>query len=241
MPSYYLPDLSPAPGSFVSLSGSEHHHLATVRRQAVGDLVTLTDGKGLLIRAKIRQIGKKDAELELIERIEVVPPADYAIAFSLLKSQHDELIVEKCTELGAKTLFPFISDSSVRKPSANTAERFAKIALAAIKQCDSPFLPEIHATTQLKKLLQNITTQGYTPVICSERRPDRWIEAGEYTAPPCFVIGPEGGWSEAEFQLFSELGLPEITFSPLIARAETAAIAIASQWLISSKLLSIKR
>lgn len=241
MPSYYIPELIDYSGGLVSLSGGEFHHLANVRRQAKGDLITLNNGNGLLIQARILTIGKKEAQLELLEPVPVKRVAKYAIAFSLLKSQNDELIIEKCTELGTTAFFPFNSENSVKKPNPNSRERFARIALAAIKQCDNPFLPVIHSATPLIKQLQHIAAEGLTPIVCSERRPENWVNAGEMSQAPCFVIGPEGGWSDSEYSLFKEMNLAEITFSPLIARAETAAITIAGQWLYSSNLLSTNR
>jgi len=231
MPSYYTPEIKAIGEASFILEGSEFHHLANVRRSAVGDEVSLNNGKGLLIKARIASIGKKQAELVFLEEIKVNPVRKYAIAFSLLKSQHDELIVEKCTELGAYALFPFVSDTSVRKPSDNTRERFIKTALSAIKQCDNPWLPEVSETLTLKNQLDAIRAEGYQPVICSERRPDIWLDSLDEALPPCFVIGPEGGWSNSEYTIFSSLPVSEITLSPLIARAETAAIAVASQWV----------
>jgi 16S rRNA (uracil1498-N3)-methyltransferase len=77
--------------------------------------------------------------------------------------------VEKCTELGVSALFPLITDLSVRKSSANTLSRFQKIAIAAIKQCDNPWIPEIFPPQDLNRALENIKTQGYNPILCSER------------------------------------------------------------------------
>jgi RsmE family RNA methyltransferase len=112
-------------------------------------------------------------------------------------------------------------------------ERFGKVALAAIKQCDNAFLPRIHAILDLIPTLTVIRDAGYAPVLCSERCPDIWLYdlAPELLALPCFIIGPEGGFSKSEFDFLSGEGLPEISIGYLITRADTAAVSIAAQWL----------
>jgi len=235
MPSFYIPELSEFhSGMIVELSGAEHHHLSRVSRHQSGDAIKLNNGSGLLALGRITEIGKNSTMIEVMAQIPVQAVPDYAIAFALLKSQNDELLVEKCTELGASAFFPFVSEFTIRKPSPNTAERFAKIALAAIKQCDNPYLPGLEPCLKLSSALELIRSKGFEPVVCSESRPGHWVDQPEI-AKPCFLIGPEGGWSPAELELFQAQKIPEISISPLICRAETAAITVAAQWVFFQK------
>ncbi|PKN75648.1 MAG: hypothetical protein CVU49_02835 [Candidatus Cloacimonetes bacterium HGW-Cloacimonetes-2] len=235
MPSYFLPDLKPEVGSIQQLSGQEHHHLSIVSRARIGDRMMLNNGKGILAEAEITQIDKQSSSFIVTALLSQSLVPRYAIALSLLKNQNDELVIEKCTELGAGEFFPFTSRYSVRKPSPSSISRFEKIALAAIKQCDNPYLPMINPVMILKATLSSIISKGYLPVLCSEKRPDLWADNLD-KCDPCFIIGPEGGWSEDEYELFKEI--PHISISPLVTRAETAAIAIASQYLLSSRIKS---
>jgi 16S rRNA (uracil1498-N3)-methyltransferase len=231
MPSYYTPDLSPV-SSFVVLEGEEFHHLSHVKRVGVGDMLKLNSGKGVIAAGRISELGKHSARIE-VTSIDSIPlqTNKYAIAFTLLKNKHDELIVEKCTELGASKFYPMVSEFSVRNPSTNSDQRFERIALSAIKQCDNPYLPAINPTISVVKALANIISEGWMPVLCSERRPDVWLRDLKLEAPPCFLIGPEGGWAESEFAMFTANHVPEVIISNLIARAETAAITIAAQYV----------
>ena len=133
-------------------------------------------------------------------------------------------------------LFPLITDLSVRKSSANTLSRFQKIAIAAIKQCDNPWIPEIFAPQDLNRALEDIKTQGYNPILCSERKPEQWMFdlSAEKAGKPCFMIGAEGGWSTEEFNLMRDL--PDICLAQQITRAETAAIVASAQWLACSEI-----
>lgn len=231
MPSVYFPNLASSDRILI-LSGEEFHHLARVARVRVGDVVMLNSGKGMLARARVMEIGKREAKLEIDELMANMQfPAPYAIAFSLLKNRHDELLVEKCTELGAGQFFPMVCDFSIRK-SANDS-RLERIALAAIKQCDNPILPVLEQPTELKAVLVEAREYGYTPILCSELKPDLWLDDLKLPAEtkPCFFIGPEGGWSESEIGLFEKERVASISIGHLITRAETAAITIAAQWV----------
>ncbi|MBW6514001.1 MAG: 16S rRNA (uracil(1498)-N(3))-methyltransferase [Candidatus Syntrophosphaera sp.] len=233
MPSIYLPGSELLRvGDTATLEGDEFHHLARVAHRRLQDPLLLNSGRGTLSEAQLLEVAKHSARLEITAVSSFPQPQpSFAIAFALLRNRHDELIVEKCTELGAAAFFPLVTEHSVRQASDNTLQRFHKTALAAVKQCDNPWLPEVLQPQGPQQALDAIRDRGYTPILCSERRPDIWLHhlSPVKTGNPCFLIGAEGGWSEAEFALFE--GLEEITLGDLVTRAETAAISVAAQWL----------
>ncbi len=237
MPSLYLPELRQLQiGARFRLEGEEFHHLAHVAHRRASEPVRLNSGSGTLAWSRVLETGKHHALLE-VTSVEAYPRFEhpFAIAFALLKNRHDELLVEKCTELGAEAFFPLLTEHSVRQASDNTAGRFRKTALAAIKQCDNPWLPQFSPAQTLTDALAQIKALGYTPILCSERHPERWLHhlSAEQTGRPCFLIGAEGGWSVGEFQQMEDLA--EITLGNLTTRAETAAIAVSAQWLLHSQ------
>ncbi|MFA5510278.1 MAG: RsmE family RNA methyltransferase [Candidatus Cloacimonadaceae bacterium] len=234
MPSSYYPDLN-ITDQLLTLSGEEFHHLVRVTRAREGSIITLNSGKGSLATARVVSIDSKQARLELVSIQEGMHfPIPYAIAFALLKNRHDELLVEKCTELGAGRFFPLLSRFTIRKGSHAGITRFERIALAAIKQCDNPILPTISPIQSLKEGLRMIQEEGYRPILCSEDKPKLWLSDLGISPDdrPCFIIGPEGGWSDEEKQLFTELNIDQISIGYLVSRAETAGITIAAQWLL---------
>lgn len=232
MPSVYHPQLK----EDFCISGPEYHHLSRVLRVKIDDEILLNDGKGSLAKAIVKDIDKKCLRFELLEpTVYQEPTSPFAIAFSLLKNKHDELIVEKCTELGCLEFYPFISSYSVRK--TGDISRFERIALSAIKQCNNPWLPHVNPVYTLREAIRQSKEQGYTPVFCSENRPESWLSDLKLpaNAKPCFFIGPEGGFSEEELLYLEQEELAQISISKLILRAETAAIAIAAQYASLSK------
>jgi 16S rRNA (uracil1498-N3)-methyltransferase len=244
MASIFYPSLNAdiKPGKQICLSDEEFHHWAYVAHRRIKETVVLNSGKGIMAKAEAVKIESASALLKIIEIDEYpFPSYPFAIAFALLKNRNDELIVEKCTELGVSALFPLITDLSVRKSSANTLSRFQKIAIAAIKQCDNPWIPEIFPPQDLNRALENIKTQGYNPILCSERKPEQWMFdlSAEKAGKPCFMIGAEGGWSTEEFNLMRDL--PDICLAQQITRAETAAIVASAQWLAFAQRLEINK
>ncbi len=230
MPSIYLPELS-SEKKIITVEGEEYHHLINVKRTGIGESVKLNSGAGLMAEGKLIKVNKKSAEIE-IDKIETFPFPErpFAIAFALLKNRRDDWLIEKCTELSVIAFYPMLTDYSVRTPSQNTITRFNLIALAAIKQCDNPWLPKINEPLSFKQEIEKIISEGWTPVLCSEQRPAKNISALPNNIKPCFIIGPEGGFSEAEFAFFNEKNIFQISICHHITRAETAAIAVAAQF-----------
>lgn len=237
MPSFYVPHLR-SDDEMIIITGEEFHHLAHVFRHKNGDEILLTNGSGLLATACIKEMGKKEISAGILKILKLnysQPP--FAAAFPLLKNKHDHLIIEKLTELGVKEFFPIITSRSVRTPSANTIEKFEKTAIAAIKQCDNAFLPKIHQVQTLPELLENIKNYQFLAALEMGKHKSLFELATEFPDQPlCLIIGPEGGFDEAEIEIFQSAEIPTFTLGNHILRAETAAIAAAAQ-LLSFRLL----
>lgn len=232
MPSFYVPELTLNHKS-INISNSEHHHITKVFRFTEGKEIFLNSGKGIYARAEISKIEKKSLTCQIIEFInrEKYTP-DIAIAFSLLRNKNDYMLVEKLTELGVAEFFPFESDYSVRKASKNTSDKFKTTAIEAIKQCDNGFLPTINETKGLTAQLTEIENKNYAILVASEKEQIITLKnvlSGKLDKAICILIGPEGGFSNKEFEIFAAKGYQQYKLGINILRAETAAICAVSQ------------
>jgi 16S rRNA (uracil1498-N3)-methyltransferase len=235
MPSFFCPGLNKNQNT-ITLSGEEYHHLAHVLRHKPGDEIRLNSGDGWLGKGVVNSISKTQAIVGVTDASYTETSSTaFAIAFSLLRNKNDEWMVEKATELGVADLFPFQSRYSIRNPSSNTLKRFRQASLAAIKQCDNPFLPAVHDIVSLDVLLSLIQQGGYHAVLASEHRPDLWLDSLEQGIPYCFIIGPEGGFSPDELAMIKHSGAREISLSKLVLRAETAALTAAAQFTMLNR------
>jgi 16S rRNA (uracil1498-N3)-methyltransferase len=231
MPSFYVPHLG-KDSHTITIIGAEHHHIVHVFRRQEGDEITLSSGDGLLANAKIIEIGKKSLVAEIIE---ISNPKksnpEISVAIPLLKNKHDNLIVEKLTELGVKKFYPITTERTVRKGGGNVAEKFQKVAVAAIKQCDNAYLPEISDCINLEELLEKIP-ENVIPVAALEVGRHKLIN--QVVSPEqsvCIIIGPEGGFSSKEIEMMKQKEVKTISLGNHILRAETAAITAVSQLL----------
>ena len=229
--------------SEITLSEEETHHASNVFRHKIGDIISLINGKGLKANAIIKSSTKKNLILDInqISHSQIqIPKA--ACAFSLLKNKHDLLIIEKLTELGVSDLFPLTTKHSVKLSGENTIEKMKKTALAAAKQCDNAWIPEIHKVNNITNSIDYIISKGYIPIIASETMPDLSlfdiIKHNDSTQGYCIIIGPEGGFDPSEFELFQKKNIPQVSISKNILRAETAAICATSQIMLCYSLLN---
>ena len=222
----------------LEVTGEEHHHIGNVFRQKAGNIIPLVNGKGLKAKGMIKDLNKKSLSLQLSDFVFVERPmVRVACAFSLLRGRHDLMTVEKLTELGVVDLFPMQTKNSVKLSKDNTADRMRKVAISAMKQCDNPWLAEVHGTQELKAVLCKIKDMDYMPLVASELRPEdtlvskivNWREATQVSRGICVIIGPEGGFDSAEFALFEKNSIQQVSISKNILRAETAAICAVSQ------------
>lgn len=231
MPSFYTPDLTKDIHQLL-ITGSEYNHIANVFRKKPGEIVKLNSGNGQLAQAEIISISKGSltVKIEEVKDFRMSEPR-LAVAFALLRNKNDEFIVEKLTELGIKELFPFTSENTVRKPGNNTISKFQDTAVAAIKQCDNPFLPIIHETINLIKALTFVQERGFQPIIASELEGEPLLSelVSCHDKPLCIFIGPEGGFSPTEFQHFKDTGTLTYKLCNRVLRAETAAITSIAQ------------
>ena len=200
----------------LELRDEDHHHLTKSLRLRPGDPFTASDGEGSW---RICRLGSgPEGEVEPVGEVVYVeaPQPRLTIGFALIKGGRPELVVQKLTELGVDAIIPFTADHSVVrwKPDRATrqTERLRRVAREAAMQSRQVRLPEIGDPTDFATLAAHPGA----------------IRADITGNPPCLdhptvLVGPEGGWSEAERH---QLGA--IRLSSSVLRSETASITTAA-------------
>lgn len=196
-----------------------------VLRFRAGQQVVLFDGIKTDRLYEIVEI--KDNEAHLMMKTELsrqLPERHVYLFWSLLKKDNNDLVLQKCTELGVSNFVPIISDRAIRKDF--NFERAKKIVLEAAEQCGRSNIPMVREPIHLQKALEEYNDK--LPIFVAHQG-----EAKSFNTPDkCGVlIGPEGGWSEAELEMFSSLKLDHIAVSEFTLRAETAAITASARLL----------
>tara|TARA_X000001036_G_scaffold148609_1_gene141250 strand:- start:756 stop:1505 length:750 start_codon:yes stop_codon:yes gene_type:complete len=215
-----------------ALTREQNHYLIDVMRCKVGDKLHLLDGKTGDYECRIRAISKKKAFVKVVKLINSSRnPADLWLLFAPIKKARTELIIEKCVELGVKKIQPVITDYT-NLPKINN-KRFTNIMISSVQQCGSTWLPELEELKGLKTVLEFWDPQRII-IFCDERLDGTKINTllqSIKSKPIAILIGPEGGFSELEFDLLKSLKfVRRVSLGPQILRAETAAIASISIW-----------
>ena len=244
---FYAPPVAFAPDEkSATLSPEETRHLRDVLRLHPGDEIYVFDGAGREFLCVVEIIAKDSTELRVISEVEPTRPESplhLTLAIALLKGEKFDLVIQKTTELGAKRIVPLETErADVRLRDSEDAQkrvtRWRRIALEAAKQSGRAFVNVISAPRTLESLLRMSVTKDKEPansggrVMFSEREGKSLAEAmNSFTARPkeiVAVVGPEGGWTDAEIELARESGWQVVTLGGRILRAETAAILAVS-------------
>lgn len=215
-------------GDRAALRGAHAAHLARVLRVRVGQEFDIATG-GQVRRGRTVSVRPDRVEFELGEAVTVVEPNPVTLYLAIFKFDRMEWAVEKSTELGVAAIVPLIAartDSHLAAAAANRVERWRRIALQAAEQCRRAAPPEIAAPLPLRR--EVLLLEGSRVVLAEAECELSLKEAlAEHAAgaPLALAVGPEGGWTDAEVELFAAAGWTAASLGKTVLRAETAAIA----------------
>ena len=205
------------------------HHLGRVLRAQAGQLYELSDGERVWL-GRIDKVGRDRVEFALLEELPAQQPSlNLTLLLAVVKFDMFEWAIEKATELGVATIVPLAaarSEKALLSAAPKRAERWKKILLEASQQSRRVRVPVL--VELAKPEIVFVSHQNGLRVMLSER-PDaptiRKVLEGQQPANATLAIGPEGGWTDAEFETARCAGFEEASLGQLILRTETAVVA----------------
>lgn len=204
------------------------HQFLNVFRFQTGNQVILFDGSGLEFVSEIINLNKKNILLKIVSHsTKAVGNTEVSLYLSLIKKGNFELAVEKCTEIGVTEIHPIISERSEKKDL--NLERLNKIVKEASEQSGRVTLPKVFDIVNLEEAVSQAVKEGKVCVVFDPSGEKHNLVSQKNIA---IFIGPEGGWSEAELNVFRGNNFRIISIGENILRAETAAIVASSLFLI---------
>jgi 16S rRNA (uracil1498-N3)-methyltransferase len=211
-----------------ALTGAHADHLIRVLRARVGQEFDIAAG-GIVRRGRIVALTEGRVEFELGEEISAAPIANLTLILAIFKFDRMEWAIEKCTELGVSRIVPVIArrtGAHLVSAAAKRVERWRKIALQASEQSRRAGPPEISTPIKMKDAILSPANMRIVLSESEHQTPLRDILASHpIDRDSALAIGPEGGWTEDELQLFQKSFWTSAALGPTILRAETAAIA----------------
>jgi 16S rRNA (uracil1498-N3)-methyltransferase len=217
------------------MEGEAAHHLGRVLRAQQGQLYELSDGQHVRL-GRIEKVARDRIEFVLLEEIPSHQPAlDITLMLSVVKFDAFEWAIEKATELGVSAIVPLAaarSEKALLAAAGKRAERWKKILAEASQQSRRVRVPELQAVSQAQQAFA-AQNPAAAKVMLSERPDTPALRQVLQIEPPrkqaVLAIGPEGGWTDAEFTAAQASGFREASLGKLILRTETAvAAALAS-------------
>lgn len=171
---------------------------------------------------KLEELTEKEAHLTLVtEMVPKVPAKNIYLLWSLLKKDKNDWVLQKCTELGVSHFVPLLAERCDRSDlSQNRLDRWKKIVIEAVEQCGRSDIPAVRDPMRVETAIKEFDDK--VPLLVCEQGTGRTSLDLNNVG---LLIGPEGGWSDTEKQLFKDHHLSTFALHDFTLRAETAAVS----------------
>ncbi|GAA2596645.1 16S rRNA (uracil(1498)-N(3))-methyltransferase [Streptomyces axinellae] len=218
----------------VVLGGPEGRHAVSVRRLRPGEEVVLTDGEGVgAYGSVIAAEGKDRLEVEVTEvREEPAPRPRLTVVQALPKGDRGELAVETMTETGVDAIVPWAASRAVTRwkgeRAAKSLAKWRATAREAGKQARRLRFPEVGDLAATKDVASLLADADFAGVLHEEGAAPLATAVLPEAGHIVLVVGPEGGVSPEELELFAGAGAGALRLGPSVLRTSTAGTAAAA-------------
>jgi 16S rRNA (uracil1498-N3)-methyltransferase len=215
--------------SDLTLDEREAHYLGHVLRLQHGAGLVVFNGRGVERQASVATVQRRGATLALADVLAPLPEPPLALTLvqALPKSDAMDLIVQKATELGVRTLLPVHTEFSVVRLDAERSERrldhWRKIAQSACEQCGRHRPPQIEPAGPLAAALESLPSGARWAL---DPAAERTFTQQAPTGALWIAVGPEGGFGTTDWRRLDAAGFERVALGPRVLRAETAALAV---------------
>ena len=220
----------------LTLTGAEAHHALKVLRIQRGDKIIVLNGAGGEFLCEVVGAKGDHARVSVLKSRSIAPlPHRITLAQALPKGKLFESIVQKATELGVFEIVPLLTERVVAhlddQDHVHKLQKWRAVAVEAIKQCGSTWLPKVAAPITPHQFLKRAPEFDLAVVGSLQpgaHHPRHVIQAfqhenGRLPRSTCIYIGPEGDFAAEELALLVGSGARPITLGSLVLRTETAA------------------
>lgn len=227
MPHFFIDSNNKTDNKIVISDADNYRHIARSLRARCGEKLLLIDENQIQYETKISEINSKEVicEIEKSYLSKRDLEFDLFLAQSPLRSDAQLTVMEKATELGVRGVYPVFTDNCALR--VNKQEKWQKVMFEASKQCERAKIPTCFAPTTFEDILQKDFDKI---IVLAERSTEKSLKQYLSENPTkkgeriLAIIGPEGGFSQKEFDFFKSKNLPLISLGDLILKAETAVI-----------------
>jgi 16S rRNA (uracil1498-N3)-methyltransferase len=216
-------------GQRAVMEGEAAHHLGRVLRAQPGQLYELSDGAKVWL-SRIESVSRDSVEFSLVEEIPAHHPSlQTTLLLSVVKFDSFEWALEKATELGVSRIVPLAaarSEKALLTAAVKRAERWKKLLLEASQQSRRVQLPVLDSLAKPETAFAKCD-HGLRVFLSEapDAKPLREVLRNQQGNFAVLAIGPEGGWTDAEFAAARAAQFQDASLGKLILRTETAVVA----------------
>ena len=217
-------------GIELQLGREQAHYLGRVLRLHDGDALTVFNGDNGEFVARIVSLRKSDAviQIEAALEVETESPLKTHLVQGISRGEKMDFVVQKATELGVKRITPVLTEYGVVKldPSRATKRRnhWQGIANSACEQSGRIRPPLVDAPVDLNSWFGAGAKEADSDLILQPGAPTPLSSIAAPVTKVCLLIGPEGGFSETEYEDATIAGFAAVSLGPRVLRTETAAL-----------------
>jgi len=218
-------------GAEIELGGDRARYLGRVLRARTGDDLCIFNGEGAEWDASIERMSKNTVTLRVAGRhvVDTESPLKIHLVQGVSRGERMDFVVQKATELGVKRISPVFTEHGVVKLDAKRAakrqEHWQNVAASACEQCGRVRLPLIDEPVHLNKWFGMQPAASGTQYILAPGADTPLSVLPPPETKACILIGPEGGFSETEYENARIAGFHAVSLGPRVMRTETAATA----------------
>lgn len=222
-------------GDLLELTGEEGHHAVRVMRKAVGERVSVFDGRGRWCEGIVREVAKASLTVQIErEESQKESSAPISLAVAMTKGKTMDLIIQKAVELGVARIQPLATTHTVVKLSekerTEKSAKWQRVALEACKQCGQNHLPQVDPVVDLDSYLAE-PRDGHCLIASLASGTlglrERLTRVGA-REPVSLLVGPEGDFTPGETAAALAAGFQPVTLGSIVLRVETACLYLIS-------------
>ncbi|MFY9263651.1 MAG: 16S rRNA (uracil(1498)-N(3))-methyltransferase [Actinomycetaceae bacterium] len=221
-----------AVGAHYTLRGDEGRHAATVRRTSIGEQIDVVDGNGTRLTLEVTGTAKTELSAIVRDKTTDAPHQPLiTLVQALAKGGRDEQAIETATEFGVDEVIPWQSSRTVVKWAGDTkiaksVARWQATVQAAAKQSRRSWIPHVGmpvTSRELLELIKDRRARGVAVFVCHEQATDPLlITLDKSVTEIMLIVGPEGGISDEECDLFVDAGAQLVLLGEHVLRSATA-------------------
>lgn len=236
MPHFFISQNSITDNIITILEKENYNHIARALHVKTGEKLLLVDEEQIQYETIVEKITSNSISAKITQfyKSPRILPIKLYLAQAVLKKEAQADAIQKACELGIKGIYPMISDNCTIKKSyvSDKIEKYNKLSYEASKQCERPDIAPVFDVCTLESMLEN--NDFDIKIACVEKYAQTTLKSYLNGLKPAkdakilVIIGPEGGFSEREFDMLKTSKIPMVSLGNLILRADTAVVAALS-------------